>query len=338
MSAGDRSHVLMPSAPADRLSRRRFLASLGLLAGAGALGAFELSGRRGLPGAAALDMTRPALGTWVRVLARHHDHASAERAVEAAFAAIATVDARMSIHRGDSDLSRVNRAAGREAVPVDASLLDVIDRARAVVTRSGGVYDPTVVPLMNLFGFYRTADRYPDDAAIARAMDAVGWRHVVADRAAGTLGLARAGAGLDLGSIGKGWALDRAVDALRAAGVTSGLVDVGGNVYGLGAPQGASGWTVGVLHPVTRNVDRTFVLRDASVATSANNEQFRVLDHVRVGHLFDARRGRPADGRLSASVIAATGVEADAMSTAAFLLGPSAFADWPGATATHFIG
>jgi len=221
---------------------------------------------------------------------------------------------------------------------VHASVLDVVECARGVVERSGGVYDPTVMPLMNLFGFYRSTDRYPADAGIARAMEAVGWRHVVVDRAAGTLGLARAGAGLDLGSIGKGWALDRAVDALRAEGVTSGLVDLGGNVYGLGTPANAAGWTVGVLHPVTRNVDHTFVLRDASVATSANNEQFRVLDHVRVGHLFDARTGRPSDGRLSASVVAATGVEADAMSTAAFLLGPSAFAAWPGATTMHFIG
>lgn len=334
LSHGTQSHVLLPPTP-EGLTRRRFLASLGLLAGAGAL---ALSGRRGAVENASVDETRPALGTWGRVLAHHHNRAQAERAVAAAFAAIASVDATMSVHRIDSDLSRVNRAAGAAAVAVDAAVLDVIEHAHAVVERSGGVYDPTVLPLMNLYGFYRKAARYPSDAALGRAMDAVGWRHVVADRSGVTLGLTRAGAGLDLGSIGKGWALDRAVDALRAAGVTRGLVDLGGNVYGLGAPQGAAGWSVGVLHPVTRNVDRTFVLRDAAVATSANSEQFRILSGVRVGHLFDARSGRPADGHLGASVVARTGVASDAMSTAAFLLGPSAFAGWPDALDVHFIG
>jgi FAD:protein FMN transferase len=133
--------------------------------------------------------------------------------------------------------------------------------------------------------------------------------------------------------------VDRAAQALRDAGIRSGLVDIGGNVYGIGVPDDrAAGWSVGVLHPVTRQVDRVFVLRDAAVATSGNHEQYRVLAGLRVGHLFDARRGRPADGHLSASVEAATGVESDVCSTTAFLLGPSAFTGWPGASAVHFIG
>jgi thiamine biosynthesis lipoprotein len=160
-----------------------------------------------------------------------------------------------------------------------------------------------------------------------------------ADRSAGTLGLARSGAGLDLGSIGKGWALDRAVAALRREGIESGLVDVGGNVYGIGVPEdGAAGWAVGVLHPGTGRIDRTFHLRDAAVATSGNAEQHHRLGGREVGHLFDARRDRPADGPLSASVLAATGTESDVLSTVAFLVGPDRFRGWAGARAAHFIG
>jgi thiamine biosynthesis lipoprotein len=85
-------------------------------------------------------------------------------------------------------------------------------------------------------------------------------------------------------------------------------------------------------------VDRVFLLRDSAVATSGNAEQFRILSGLRVGHLFDARRGRPADGHLSASVQAPTGLESDVMSTAAFLLGPSGFADWARVLNAHFIG
>jgi thiamine biosynthesis lipoprotein len=322
----------------DSLSRRRFLAGLGALAGAGAVAPLFLRDRGARP--TSVEASRPALGTWVRVVARSGDPARAERAIAGAFAALRAVDAQMSLHRADSQLARVNAAAGRGAVRVDAALLGVAERAAAAARASGGVYDPTVLPLMRLYGFYDSGRRrFPTDREIADALARTGWSHVVADRSAGTLGLARPGAGLDLGSIGKGWALDRAVAALRAAGIESGLVDVGGNVYGLGVPEdGAAGWAVGVLHPATGRIDRTFHLRDAAVATSGNAEQHHPLGAREVGHLLDARRGRPADGPLSVSILAATGTESDVLSTVAFLLGPDRFRGWAGARAAHFIG
>jgi thiamine biosynthesis lipoprotein len=223
---------------------------------------------------------------------------------------------------------------------VDDAVLEVVSRARARAERSGGTYDPTVLPLMRLYGFYGgAAERYPDDRAIARAMDAVGWRHVIVDRAAGTLGLARRQAGLDLGSIGKGWAVDQAVAALRAEGITSGLVDVGRNVYGLGTPDDReAGWAVGVVHPRSGAIARVFSLRDQAVATSGNAEQHHRLGSVTVGHLLDARRGRPADGPLSATVLARTGTDADGISTVAFLLGTEGLRGWPEPLAVHVIG
>jgi thiamine biosynthesis lipoprotein len=322
----------------ESLSRRRFLAGLGALVGAGAVAPLFWRDRGGR--AVTVEASRPALGTWVRVVARSHEPARAERAIAGAFAALRTVDAQMSLHRADSQLCRVNAAAGRAATRVDAALLEVAERAAAAARASDGVYDPTVLPLMRLYGFYEARPGgYPTDGEIAAALARTGWSHVVADRAAGTLSLTRPGAGLDLGSIGKGWALDRAVDALRAEGIESGLVDVGGNVYGLGAPEdGADGWAVGVLHPATGRIDRTFLLHDAAVATSGNAEQHHRLGDREVGHLLDARRGRPAAGPLSVSVLAATGAESDVLSTVAFLLGPDRFRGWAGARATHFVG
>ncbi|MBI5837079.1 MAG: FAD:protein FMN transferase [Candidatus Eisenbacteria bacterium] len=318
-------------------TRRRFLASLGLLAGAGALA--PLAGRLRPHSPGAVDATRKMLGTWVRIVARHEDTARASRAVERAFAEISRVDAQMSVHRADSQLSRVNASAGMAPVGVDVAVLDVMGVALAAARTSGGVYDPTILPLMRTYGFYGAGSGgYPSDREIAAAERLVDWQRVELDRDRGTLGLAVAGAGIDLGSIGKGWAVDRAVAALRSEGITSGLVDAGGNVYGLGTPgPGAPGWSVAVYHPVTRRPDRVFVLRDNAVATSANYEQYRMLGEMRVGHLFDARRGLPADGHLSASVLARTGVESDVMSTSAFLLGPDRFR-WPGALETHFLG
>ena len=328
-----------PSSPGREIGRRRFLTSLGILAGAGALTPlFRSLPFRASPG---FDAGRPALGTWVKISIRGADPDRAARAAQRAFEAIRLVDAQMSIHRADSQLSRVNAAAGRGEVPADPALFRVLEMARDAARRSGGIYDPTILPLMRLYGFYDSGrKRWPSDREIAAALDVTGFRHVLLHPATGALGMDRAGAALDLGSIGKGWALDRAVDALRNEGITSALVDVGGNVYGLGAPEDAPAWPVGVAHPETGRIERVFHLRDSAVATSGNTEQYRVLAGVRVGHLFDARSGRPADGHRSASVQARTGVESDYLSTTAFLLGPGRFpgSDWPEALSAHFIG
>lgn len=329
-----------PPAASPALDRRRFLTRLAMLAGAGSLiplvRARESASRR----AHRLEAGRPALGTWLRVVVRHPDHAVARMAIEDAFAAVRTVDDQMSVHRSDSQLSRVNAGAGRAATRVDAALLDVVSMACEASARSGGIYDPTVLPLMKLYGFYGSGVSAPPRA---REVDAVlacmGAGEVEMDRATRRLALRRDHAGLDLGSIGKGWAVDRAVDALRARGIRSGLVDLGGNVYGLGSPdEDAAGWSVGVFHPVSGQLSRVFVLHDTAVATSGNSEQSHLLGRVRIGHLFDANTGLPADGHLSASVVARTGVESDICSTVSFLLGPDRFRGWPGVLESHFIG
>ena len=329
--------VLEPARP-QAVDRRRFLLQLGLLAGAGTLPLAARLSRTGSSGR--LEISRPALGTWVRVVVEEEDPARAARAIEAAFAAIRTVDAQMSVHRADSQLARINANAGKGPVAVDAAVCEVVGRACAGARATGGVYDPTILPLMRLYGFYGArCDRVPSDHEIAAALERTGHRHVALDPVRSTIGITRAGVALDLGSIGKGWALDRAIEAIRDEGVGSALVDVGGNVYGLGAPSGQpDGWTVGVLHPATGRVDRTFLLRDRAVATSGNAEQFRVIEGTRVGHLLDALRGRPADGPLSVSVEAANGTDSDLLSTTAFLLGPRRFAGFPGALRTHFVG
>ena len=318
-------------------TRRDFLAGLGLLAGAGLLAPVLRRAQR--PSAASIEAGRPLLGTWVRIVARHPDRDRATRAVERAFAAVREVDAQMSVHRADSELARLNRAAGLGPLRVSPALLDVVERACAGARRSGGLYDPTVLPLMTLYGFYgpeRTS--LPTTAEIDRALAAVAFEDVRVDRGAGTIALARRGMGLDLGSIGKGWAVDRAVAALRAEGVTSGLVDAGGNVYGLGVPaDDADGWSVALFHPRTGRSERVFILKDAAVATSANNERFRTIAGHRLGHIFDAKRGVPSDGHVSVSVLARTGVESDQMSTTAFLLGPDRFRGWPGALDALFL-
>ncbi len=335
----------MPS-PSDALSRaftrRRFLIGLGAIAATSLAAPLlrRFGGRWPSAGMTRLERERPMLGTWVRVVARHADERVAERAVAGAFRAIAQVDAQMSIHRPDSELARVNAAAGRHAVAVSAALLGIVERARLAAEQTRQVYDPTVLPLMRLYGFYHSGRQHlPSDREIAAVLAAMGPQAIVIDRAAGTLGLTREGAALDLGSIGKGFALDRAVEALRAEGVDSGLVDVGRNVYGIGTPgEGADGWRVGVIDPLTDRVARMFTLRDSAVGTSGNAEQWTSLDGTRVGHLLDARLGRPAAAHRSATVLARTGITSDEGSTRAFLLGRAGLTGLADVLDSHLIG
>jgi thiamine biosynthesis lipoprotein len=327
--------------PRFQAGRRRFLGLAALLSGGAALAVVRPGLGGGSPARVRrLESSRPALGTWMRVVVCDHDSKRAERAIEKAFRAVRVVDAQMSIHRSESQVSRVNAAAGRRSVRVDAAVLDVVERAGAMARRTNGLYDPTVLPLMRLFGFYHSGrTTWPTDREIAAALDRTGYRHVRVDRAAGTLGLAREGVALDLGSIGKGWALDRAVDAIRAEGVSSALVDMGGNVYALGAPDDdPAGWSVGIPHPETGRIERVLTLRDRAIATSNDKEQTHRLGKRRAGHLLDAVHGRPADGHTSATVVTATGVASDVHSTAAYLLGPSGFHGFPEVLESCFLG
>lgn len=320
--------------PRSGITRRGLVTGAGALLGLGALSAFA----RRRPTSGVTEVSRPALGTWVRVVVHGESPERASTAIDAAFDAIRGVDAEMSIHRADSVLARLNANAGHAPVAIPGSLRQVLTLALDFSRRSTGVYDPTILPLMRLWGFYGNERRaVPSDREIAAALELTGIGRVLFD---GThCGLSRTGMSLDLGSIGKGWALDRAADALRAHGVSSALVDVGGNVYGLGTPEGRpEGWAVGVTHPATGALVRTFHLRDSAVGTSANTEQHHEIAGLTVGHILDARRGRPADGPLAVTVAAKTGVLSDVLSTTAFLMGPSRFVSFSEATAVEFVG
>lgn len=342
------------SGPEDtrfQAGRRRFLGLAALLSGGAALAVVRpilggsgpvaaALGEAKSPRSRRLEASRPALGTWMRVVVCDHDPRRAERAVEGAFRAVRLVDAQMSIHRPESQVSRVNAAAGRGSVRVDPAVLDVVDRACAMARRTDGLYDPTVLPLMQLYGFYHSGRTdWPSDRQIHATLARTGYRNVRVDRVAGRLGLAREGVALDLGSIGKGWALDRAVDAIRAEGVSSALVDLGGNVYALGAPDDdAAGWSVGIPHPVTGRIERVLTLRDRAIATSNDREQAHRLGRRSAGHLLDAIHGRPESGHKSATVVTKTGLESDVHSTAAYLLGPSGFHGFPEVQESFFLG
>ncbi len=244
--------------------------------------------------------------------------------MEAAFAEIGRLDRLLSTYKADSELSRVNRDGARGWVKVSAETRDLVARALEVARRSNGAFDPTVGPLVQLWGFKHLDYRVPEASAIAKARERVGYTRVRIDPERG-IRFTTPGVELDLGAIAKGYAVDRALGILRAHGMRSARVDAGGNQGVWGEPPGVEGWTFGIRHP-RRDGDLIGAtrLQAGSVSTSGDAERGFWKDGVRYGHVIDPRTGRPVAGIVSVTVRAPDAETADAWSTTLYVLGPEA--------------
>jgi len=251
------------------------------------------------------------------------DDAQVQVAIDAE---LAVVDATMSSWRTDSE---IGRAVGSSApVKVSAHTAGVVAEALDIARRTGGAYDPTVEPLMRVWGFRPNASaRAPTAEALAEAIAKVGWQQVSLTERDGDAGLDTHGASLDLSSIAKGHGVDRVGDVLTGLGSTRWLVDVGGEVRGRGGRSAEDPWRVGVDEPKAEIPSGTvfaqvIVLRDGALATSGNYRNFHEVDGQRVAHTLDPRVGKPIKTHvLSASVVAPTCQTADGWATALMVLG-----------------
>jgi thiamine biosynthesis lipoprotein len=233
------------------------------------------------------------------------------------------LDRLMSNYRRDSPLSRLNREAANGPVAIEPELLDLLAECLRWSRESDSAFDITVGPLMKAWGFFRDDGRVPADDELRRLLEVVGYRHVVLDRAAGTVRFDRPGVELDLGGIGKGYAVDRVVDLLRRSGITSALVNVGGSsVYGLGAPPGKEAWPIGIQDPIRSDkVALTVPLRDRALSVAGGYQRFFEKDGVTYSHIMDPRTGRPVQGVLSVAVLTSSATDGDALDDVLFVQG-----------------
>ncbi len=241
-------------------------------------------------------------------------------ALDGAFQEVARLERLMSRFLPESQVSQLARAAGQATVPIDPDLYTLLAQAQQVAAVSDGAFDVTMGPLVALWARADLTGVLPGPAEIRFAKSLVDYRASVLDADGPTAVLQHAGMSLDLGAIGKGFAVDRAVERLQAAGYTQGWVNAGGNVRFLGS------WDRAVPVRDPKYPDRAFVrliVEEGALATSANYERGWKISGQRYGHLLDPRTGWPADsGCLSVTVCAPTAALADALSTACFVLGP----------------
>ena len=227
----------------------------------------------------------------------------------------------MSIHRTDSELSRVNSLAVTTAVPVSAELFQVLQLSQDIAANTEGGFDVTIRPLADLWGFIWKEHRLPTEQELKDVLPLVNFRHVELDARDQTVRFWQPGVSIDLGGIGKGVAVDMAISKLRELGVTNAMVKAGGDVRVMGAPPDQEFWTVQLEDPLKQGRRINIPLRDAALSTSGNYENYFEVAGQRYSHLLDPRTGLPVQGVAACTVIAPTCAESDAWATACFVYG-----------------
>ncbi|MDR2028910.1 MAG: FAD:protein FMN transferase [Treponema sp.] len=264
------------------------------------------------------------------------------------FSRLRELEGMLSASSADSVLAAVNAAAGIEPVPAGEDLIRVLERALYFARTSGGAFDPTIGPLVRLWGIGTEKARVPGDEEIQEALSLVNWRDVRLDRERGTVFLTWPGMALDLGAIAKGYAADEAVKIIAAAGIPLAVIDLGGNIYAYGEKEENRPWRIGIQSPLEprgvylgvlerqgplqkkpgRGEGRAGYagtpdpLANKTVVTSGIYERFFEYAGWNYHHILSTQNGYPAEtGLLSVTVIAENSMDADALSTAAFALG-----------------
>ena len=252
------------------------------------------------------------------------------RGTEAAELALDLIDEledQLSVFRPNSEVSQINMRAFQEDVIAESKLFALLRLAGGITRETNGAFDIAVGALTKAWGFYERSGHVPSVAERAAAMSNTGMRYVILNDNARSVRYLRNGLEINLGGIGKGYALDRAGEALRLQGVSSGMIHGGmSSVLALGSPANdPAGWAVSLRHPADQGRSLGVVgLRDQALGTSAATYQFFEYNGRKLGHILDPRKGWPAEGLQQVSVIAPTAAEADAISTALYVMGMDA--------------
>ncbi len=264
-----------------------------------------------------------AMGTTYTVVAYGADQNVLIAATEQAFEEVRRLDGMLSNYRPESEIGQVNRFGAERPVRVSPELFRLLSECVEYGRLSEGTFDITVGPLMRVWGFYKGTGRLPHRAEIRGSLTRVGYGNIVLDPKAQTVRLAKPGVDLDLGGVGKGYAVDRMVAILREYGVASALVTAGGSsIYALGSPPGEPGWKVKIRDPKKpRSTVDEQVLRDLSLSTSGNYEKFFRAGGKLYSHIMDPRTGYPAQGMLSVSVIAPRTLDSEVWAKPFYVLG-----------------
>ncbi len=304
--------------------RRGSLASLLLLtalaAGAVLLGLRYWRSEAAVARTGWMERTEAIMGTRCYVQLWADDPARGNEAIDAVMAELRRIDNLMSHYKPESQLSQINARANQEPVRVDKELFDLIRLSTYYSQITEGAFDITYASVGYLYDYPHHI--HPSEEQIRQALPAVNWRNMLLDEAHHTVRFEHPGMRIDLGGIGKGYAVDRGVEVLKARGITRAVVTAGGDSRIIGDHMGRP-WLVAIRHPDDpKKVVTRIPLSDSAMSTSGDYERYFDEGGVRYHHIIDPRTGHSASKVRSATVLAPTATQTDGMSKTAFVLGP----------------
>ena len=261
------------------------------------------------------------MGVDTRLVVYATDKTIAEKACAAAFERIAALDTMMSDYRKNSELNNLSDHAGGPSVHVSHELFKVLVTAQEISSQSDGMFDVTIGPVVQLWRKARKTAVFPDREALKEARKKVGWQMMSLDKAKQTVKLAIPGMRLDLGAIAKGYADDEAQIVLKQNGITSALVEMGGDIVVSDAPPGSKGWTIEV--PNSKSGHSKIQVANCAISSSGDTEQFVVIDGVKYSHVINPHSGLAMTNHVEVTIITKNGLISDPLSTALTLVSPS---------------
>ncbi len=265
--------------------------------------------------------TFPMMGTVGRITVSSDRQEPLEPALNEAQKTIGEVEKICNIFNPESELSRLNRSAGQQDFSCSPLLWEMLCAADHYYRFSAGGYDPTVQPLMLLWGFRGKRKTLPTDREIAETMKKVGWDKVKLDPEKHSVRFLTDGIGIDFGGIAKGFALDKAKAVLQKHGIRRAVLDFGGNI-GCIIPENHEPFRIGIRNPEAADqLADAVTMRNQCAATSGSYERYVIIGGKQYSHIMDPRTGKPVSGMLSVTIVTPRGTDSDALSTAIFVNG-----------------
>jgi FAD:protein FMN transferase len=262
-----------------------------------------------------------AMGTVIEITLIADDEEAANKASLQAFQEIKRIETLMSPWLDSSDVTRINRSAGKERVKVSPETFEVIQKAQEISELSKGGFDISIGPLTELWREARKKKIPPSIEDVKRKLDLVDFKNIGINPEGKVL-LKKEGMAIDLGGIAKGYGVDRAFDVLMSLGYKNLIVNAGGDLR-VGGFKNNQPWAIGIQDP--RNPQKIMAkvsVTDTAVATSGDYEKFFIYEGKRYHHIFNPRDGFPTEGCQSVTILYKDGMTADALATAVFVLGP----------------
>ncbi len=261
------------------------------------------------------------MGTVGKIVVVADTPQNARRAAETAIQKLQMVEKLMSTYDPNSQISQINSAAAIAPIPVSKETFEILKLSKKYSRLSSGAFDITVGPLIDLWQRCADANQLPSEDQIKKVKANIGSEKLILNEQNQSAHFAAAEMKIDLGAIAKGYAIDLAVQTIQNTnGITAGLVDVGGDIRCFGKPAKNKTWIIGIQNPRTETIIAKINLENAAVATSGDYRRFKTIKGKRYSHIINPKSAQSAENIISATVIAPTAAQADALATAASIM------------------